>query len=298
MITLDISDSIAVQDMVSDAQIRSFVNDGYLVASDLITSDEVEEIRNEVVSIARGNYPCEGLESLPENATDAELTQHILCIHQPHRVSPVILKYVRHPKVAGALSQLVGAHLAHWDGSVKCIQSMLFVKAPGLPGQAWHQDEIYIPSRDRTLTGAWIALDDATEENGCLRVIPSSHRNGMLYPQRQHNNHEEFDRNVESHGFDVSGEELVAVKSGDVVFFNGYLLHRSKKNRSTTYRRALVNHYLNAWSLLPWSLRDGECPANADRRAIELVAGTDPYLWKGIEKPQDGVHLRPYVRET
>src|SRR3954466_9438000 len=112
------------------------------------------------------------------------------------------------------------------------MQSMLFVKPPGLPGQAWHQDEIYIPTRDRSLAGAWIAIDDATVENGCLRVLPGSHRMGYLYPQRQHTDLEEFDFAGESHGFDDAGEVAVEVKAGSVVFFNGYLLHRSRRNRS------------------------------------------------------------------
>ena len=60
--------------------------------------------------------------------------------------------------------------------NVKAMQSMLFIKAEGKPGQAWHQDEYYIPTRDRSLTAAWIALDDATVENGCLWVLPGSHR--------------------------------------------------------------------------------------------------------------------------
>ncbi len=135
-------------------------------------------------------------------------------------------------------------------------------------------------------------MDDATLENGCLWVLPGSHRMGYLYPQRDHNNPEEFDFAQESYGFDESAEVPVEVKTGTVVFFNGYLLHRSRKNRSNIYRRVLVNHYMNAWSLLPWSLKEGERPANADRRCIIPVAGTDPYAWKGYENPPNNVWLR------
>ena len=95
---------------------------------------------------------------------------------------------------------------------------MFFVKPPGFQGQAWHQDEIYIPTRDRSLTGAWIALDDATIENGCLWVIPGSHRTGYLYPQRRHDNPDEFDFAMESHGFDGSQEIPVEVPTGALVF--------------------------------------------------------------------------------
>ena len=81
------------------------------------------------------------------------------------------------------------------------------------------------------------------------------------------------------------------MKAGDVVFFNGYLLHRSRKNRSPIYRRALVNHYMNAWLMLPWQMREGEIPSRADYRDIVIVHGEDPYAWKGLED-RAGVSLR------
>ena len=224
--------------------------------------------------------------------SDQAVLESILCIHQPHYVSPVIEKYVRHPKICGALSQITAAHLPFWDGSVKCMQSMYFVKPPNFQGQAWHQDEIYIPTRDRSLIGAWIAVDDSTVENGCLYVIPGSHRPGYLYPQRSHENPDEFDFAPESYGFDESVETPVEVEAGALVFFNGYLLHRSYKNRGDTYRRVLVNHYCNAWSLLPWRIEEGESPARADRRTIVPVAGIDPYAWKGYQTPAKSVGLR------
>lgn len=284
---------IEVPKILDEQQVRRFVEEGYLIVEDLVSAEEVEELRKDIVAIARGAYPCEGIEPAPAEWSDREVLEGILCIHQPHYVSPIMLKYVKHSKICGVLSQITAAHLPWWDGSVKCMQSMLFVKPPSFQGQAWHQDEIYIPTRDRSLIGAWIALDDATVENGCLWVIPRSHQTGYLYPQRAHNNPDEFDFAPESYGFDESQQVPVEVKTGSVVFFNGYLLHRSLKNRSNIYRRVLVNHYCNAWSLLPWSLREGESVASADRRCIVPVAGVDPYAWKGYENPPDRVWLRP-----
>ncbi|MBI5834933.1 MAG: phytanoyl-CoA dioxygenase family protein, partial [Armatimonadetes bacterium] len=256
---------------LSPEQVRSFVDDGYLIVEGLVSAAEVDELRADTVRLARGEYPCDSLQPMPAELTDQQVTERILCIHQPHYVSPVIERYVRHEAVCGVLGQVTAAHLPHWDGSVKCMQSMLFVKPPGFQGQAWHQDEIYIPTRDRSLIGAWMALDDATVENGCLWVIPGSHRTGYLHPQRPHNRPDEFDVSAESYGFDESAEVPVEVPAGSVVFFNGYLLHRSLRNRSQIYRRVLVNHYCNAWSLLPWQLREGETVANADRRCIVPV---------------------------
>jgi len=283
---------IETPDIASDEDVASFVENGFHVAHDLMTPDEIDELRADALRLARGEYPCETLKPLPADTSDEDALRQILCIHQPHYVSPVIERYVAHERIAGGLSQLTGAHLAHWDGSVKCMQSMLFVKPPGFQGQAWHQDEVYIPTRDRSLIGAWIAMDDATVENGCLWVVPGSHRHGYMYPQREHENPDEFDFAPESHGFDESEEIPVEVKAGAVVFFNGYLLHRSRKNRSNIYRRALVNHYCNAWSLLPWDVREGERTANADRRCVVPVSGVDPYAWKGYDPPAGNVWLR------
>lgn len=283
---------IEVPQPLAAGQVRQFVDEGYLIVEGLIGPEEIAELLADTVKLARGGYPCEALQPVEESLTDAEVLADILCVHQPHFISPVMLKYVKHPRLAGVLSQLTGAHLAHWDGSVKCMQSMLFVKPPGFQGQAWHQDEIYIPTRDRSLIGAWIALDEATVDNGCLWILPGSHRSGYLYPQRPHDQPDEFDSAAESYGFDDAGEIPVEVPAGAVVFFNGYLLHRSRKNRSTGYRRVLVNHYMNAWSLLPWHLTDGDRPATADVRRVVPVAGVDPYHWKGYQKPPREVYLR------
>src|SRR5690606_21820527 len=118
---------------------------------DFVTNDEVQEMREDIVRIARGEYPNDQIKRAPDSMSDDEVLRQVLCIHHPHRVSPVIAKYIRHARICGALSQVAAAHLPWWDGSVKCMQSMFFVKPPGFQGQAWHQDEIYIPTRDRSL---------------------------------------------------------------------------------------------------------------------------------------------------
>ena len=283
---------IEVPKPLSPGEVCSFVEQGFIAVPNLVTPEEVDEMRADTIRLARGEYPCKAIPPVPPGRTDAEVLSTVLCIHQPHFVSPVMEKYVRHPAVCGVLSQVTAAHLPWWDGSVKCMQSMLFVKPPEFQGQAWHQDEIYIPTRDRSLIGAWIALDDATVENGCLWVIPGSNKTGYLYPQHAHGDPDEFDTGDQSYGFDTTTEAPVEVEAGTVVFFNGYLLHRSARNRSSIYRRVLVNHYCNAWSLLPWSIAEGESVASADRRCVLPVSGSDPYAWKGYVPAPDSVWLR------
>ncbi len=271
---------------LSPAQVASYHENGFLVVEGLVGPAEVEAMRADAVRLCRGEYPCEHLPPVPPGTSDEAALAQYLCIHHPHRISPFMREAVAHRGVAEALSQVVAPN-------VKCMQSMLFLKPPKFPGQAWHQDEVYIPTRDRSLTGGWIALDDATVENGCLYVIPGSHRDGYLYPQHDHKNPAEFDLTPESYGFDEGAEIPVECGAGDVVFFNGYLLHRSRKNRSSRLRRVLVNHYMNAYSLLPWRVGEGERPATADYRDIVMVAGADPYAWKGTVT-MGGAHVRRF----
>jgi phytanoyl-CoA hydroxylase len=266
---------------IKAADVGFYHENGYLVVPGLVSADEVEVLRDDATKVCRGiEYPHQRLPPAAAIESDEEVMARYLCIHQPHKISPVLLESgVKHAGMAAALARLIGP-------DVKCMQSILFIKPPGFQGQGWHQDEVYIPTRDRSLIGGWIALDDATQENGCLWVLPGSNK-GILHEQRSHDNPDEFDGTGESYGFDPSGEIPVEVKAGDVVFFNGYLLHRSFKNRSTAYRRVLVNHYMNAWSLLPWRVAQGEAAAKADFRDIIMVAGSDPYDWKGTENLTD-----------
>lgn len=276
-----------------------FVEHGFLVVPDLVSDDDRAAVIADTARFARGEYPVVNPPTLPAGADDDEATHHLLAVHFPHWVSPVAMEMVQHEGVTSVVSRIAGAHLPHWDGSIKCCQSMLFVKGPEMPGQAWHQDERYIPTRDRSLVGAWIAIDDATVDNGCLWVVPGSHRDGYLYPTRAHGRPDEYDSSDQAYGFDDAAGVPVEVAAGSVVFFNGYLLHRSSKNRTTGFRRALVNHYLNGWSLLPWTMAaqvPGLSVATLDNRAVVPI-GHDPYAWKGLSTPPSYCFLRPLPGE-
>jgi phytanoyl-CoA hydroxylase len=179
----------------------------------------------------------------------------------------VMRRYCAHPGIAAALAELIGPN-------VKCMQSMLFIKPPQFPGQAYHQDERYIPTKDRSLTGAWIALDDATIENGCMWAVPGSHK-GKLLPWAPHDN-PEYDFADEAQGVPREREVPLEANAGDVLFFNGFLLHSSRKNRSDRFRRVLVNHYMSAESKLAWQGRK-------DYRDVFIVHGRDPQAWRGYE---------------
>ncbi|TVR48157.1 MAG: phytanoyl-CoA dioxygenase family protein [Puniceicoccaceae bacterium] len=261
---------------------------GFLVVESAFTAEEVEALNRETTRICRGEAgEVRGLEPGADGLSDEEVLRRYVCIHFPHKLSPLMLETIGHPAIRDTLVRVIGP-------DVKCMQSMLFIKASGKPGQHWHQDEFYIPTRDRSLAGAWIALDDATVANGCLWVIPGSHRPGIIWPQEMHEDRR-FDCSGRSYGHPYAETDAipVEVKAGSVVFFNGYLLHGSMPNRSRGgYRRSLVNHYMNARSMLPW-MSEGKWLAKADYRDIVMVAGDDPYGYKGMEDL-----ARPHVRPS
>ncbi len=169
---------------------------------------------------------------------------------------------------------------------------MLFVKAPEKPGQSWHQDEYFIPTRDMSLTGAWIAIDDANIENGCLWVVPGSHKPAMPFNRVPYRG-DEYGENDTIHSKYIDDSKLIPVtaKKGAAIFFNGYLLHSSRRNKTKgKFRTALVNHYMSAESYLPWD-QDGKYQLTEDMRDIVMVAGEDPYRYKGTVNI-----LMPYLR--
>jgi hypothetical protein len=252
----------------------------------VLTPAEVQAIRREAVALFRGERgPVEGIQPVVADAPEVDVLRSYNAIHFPHKLSPLILGTMGHPGLVDVLTRIVSPN-------VKCMQSMLFVKGPGKPGQSWHQDEYYIPTRDRSLTGVWIALEDATVENGCLWVVPGSQREGYLRRRVKYAGEEYADVDTcELAPYTERDQQPVEVTSGSVVFFNGYLLHSSRRNRSRdSFRLALVFHTMSAESMLPWD-NDGRFPPTEDLRDVVLVAGTDPYAHKGIASV-----TRPFLR--
>ncbi|WP_114855411.1 phytanoyl-CoA dioxygenase family protein [Brachybacterium sp. YJGR34] len=270
--------------------VDDYERDGFVILEDAIDADLVASLRRDAARICRGELGEVDAAPVDVSATadTEELMRQFLCIHYPHKISEVALEALKAPRILDVLTRVIGPN-------VKAMQSMLFIKSEGKPGQAWHQDEYFIPTRDRSLTAAWIALDDATIENGCLWVLPGSHRRGVLYPDREQND-PAFDCTIEAYDFPWDDADAVPVEipAGSAIIFNGYLLHRSLQNSGEHgYRRALANHYMSAESLLPWqAMPEGVHVGKHDFRDIVMVAGEDPYGYKGtsdIARP----HSRP-----
>lgn len=121
-------------------------------------------------------------------------------------------------------------------------QDMALFKPPNIGREKpWHQDHAYFNLPEGTpVVGFWIALDDATLENGCMHFILGAHQNGPV----AHFNR----RDWQICDTEVIGRRCIAgpVKSGGCLVFNGLVPHGTPQNMSPTRRRALQFHYCPA----------------------------------------------------
>jgi len=248
----------------------TYQRDGYLVLRGFVPMAEVEELRTFAMDLLYGRIDVPGVpppDFLREEVVSKEkLYSRFSRIHMLHRVNEIAERYLLHPKVLDVLEALIGP-------DVLALQTMLFLNPPGKGGQGWHQDAYYIPTYPDTLIGAWIALDRADLETGCLRFVPGSN-NEPIYPSEE----ESFGwvhadgvfrdltpvRNVSKLDDSINtltpivrkyAEPVPAIaEPGDVVFFQGHILHRSTPNEAEErMRRSFVSHYCNARSWVPWN---------------------------------------------
>jgi ectoine hydroxylase-related dioxygenase (phytanoyl-CoA dioxygenase family) len=262
---------------ITDHELAFYREHGYLIIENIFDRAMVDACLAEGTRICRGAYGAlDGLlPSTPEQSDDDVLSAYVTCAIA-HKISPLFGATIADPRIAPIVERLIGPN-------VKGIHSQFFIKHAGMPGNAWHQDEAFVPTRDRSLCTAWIALDEATVANGCLRFIPGSHTAGVIYPRRRHNN-PALDREEESYGFPaVENEVAIPLAPGSAVFFNGYLVHGSYQNvRPSGFRRALLYTYASAETPMAWSPRNDPVSTYEDYRDYTLVCGEDPYAWKGI----------------
>ncbi len=249
---------------VSVKEYLTFREQGFLVVPGLIPLDDIEEMNAHVDGLLGGTEQIPTVPAPPATLSQEERLNYYQRAHMLHRVLPLHERFLLHPRTLDVLEALIGP-------DVLALQSMLFFKQPGQVGQGFHQDSYYIPTLPGTLCGAWVALDPATEENGCLWMSVGS-QNEPIYPDNDSSGNQNGDRvlgdiepisnasnpdvtqNTLSRVAGKYTEVKVEAQRGDVVFFGGHVIHRSHTNRSKTQsRRSFVGHYCNARSLVPWN---------------------------------------------
>jgi phytanoyl-CoA hydroxylase len=249
---------------ISVEQYKSFRERGYLVVKGLVPEADVQEMNDFMDAMLAGEQLNDDKVDLKGFGIKPAERRDLVRVHMLHRLLPIHERFLLHPRIVDVLAALIGP-------DVLALQSMLFFKQPGQPGQGYHQDSYYIPTFPDTLCGAWLALTPSTEANGCVWYAEGS-QNEPVYPDPRGMG-AALTANIGDLGTidnaSVSDEAVngltrvvkkypgqivpVEAEPGDVVYFGGHIVHWSFSNQSDTPRRAFVGHYCNARSFVPWN---------------------------------------------
>lgn len=211
---------------------KRFEEDGFVVVRELFSRDEIETIREHFEALhGRGSIPgC--FTSDPDS--DDPLQVYPRMMH-PHRVSDLAMRTMTDDRVFAVLRALFGEE-------AMAAQSMYYFKPPGARGQALHQDNFYLKVEPGTCIAAWTAVDRADEENGGLVVVPGSQGMEVVCPEQADPN-ESFTTHLVRPPEGLE-ERPVVLEPGDVLFFNGSVIHGSYPNSTTDrFRRSFICHY-------------------------------------------------------
>ncbi len=217
-------------------QLRGFQEHGYLVIPGLISAPEINHLIETVMAIHAGGPVPPYFNPVPLEASGGDVLKAYPRIMHPHRFNEVARRYLLDPRLGTVLEELFGEEPL-------AAQSMVYFKPPGARGQALHQDNFYLRVEPGTCIAAWIPLDPADPGNGGLNVAPGSHRMDIVCPEEADPTLS-FTRDYVPLPPDLEAVPL-ALDPGDVLFFNGSLVHGSAPNRSRDrFRRAFICHYI------------------------------------------------------
>ncbi|CAM3484615.1 phytanoyl-CoA dioxygenase family protein [Paenibacillus lupini] len=219
--------------MINQADVEFYKTNGYLLVRGVFSQNEVEQMRTAIDGILNraaqskfdSNATWQG-DYLPPD----QLKKLVLKgFHDVHYQDASFTRAAIHPNMASVLSQLIGPN-------VQLHHSKMLVKPPE-NGAAFplHQDAPYFPHANHSMLAASVHLDDSDMENGCLCVIPGTHKNDIMpHVGRYYLDHKEYP---------LSMATPCPAKAGDVLFFNYLTVHGSDVNRSTRNRRNVLYQY-------------------------------------------------------
>ncbi|MDY3563777.1 phytanoyl-CoA dioxygenase family protein [Gemmata sp. JC673] len=214
---------------LSDDQVRSFYENGFLGPFTLCPPEEMAALREEVLRDMERPSRVYGFRTGRDRHLDCESVYRLAC----------------RCALTERLAQLMGPNLLMW-------RSQVFIKPPGAPAVAWHQASTYLlehvyrpalyPPDLNVLfqLGVWVAFDDVDLANGCLQFVPGSHR--RINTIRLVSNRGGF--GAASFEFDcpIDPEKVVSMemKAGQFVIFTEQTAHGSPPNRSSRLRRGMA----------------------------------------------------------
>jgi ectoine hydroxylase-related dioxygenase (phytanoyl-CoA dioxygenase family) len=207
-------------ELVSREHAEAFRKDGFLLVRNLYAPKEIAEIKAHVLDILSGK-------DLPESG---------VIVWKPEKLSERLLHMMGDDHITPVLQKVVGPSVEFL--SVKAVykdRTKTFLSP-------WHQDWYYWKGAPKL--SVWIALDNATKENGCLRLIPGSHT--RVFQERHVESETGFTKRIDEK--DIEGLEVVDApcSPGDAILFHDLALHSSYPNTAGTDRWSLISTYRNA----------------------------------------------------
>ncbi len=222
---------------------KHWSRDGYLVLRGLLSSEEVAEIKANFDDFAATPEVVPDHWHPADDATAAgdPLKRYPRVMH-PHAFMPMAMRYMLDDRIRLVLTELLN------DEPI-ATQSMFYFKPTGAKGQALHQDNYYLRVHPHTCIAAWCAIDPSLPENGGMTVVPGTHELDIACPQLGDALPEHVRRDSFTTDYVPPPEGKQAVpclmEPGDVLFFNGSVIHGSTPNtHPTLWRRSLIFHYM------------------------------------------------------
>jgi phytanoyl-CoA hydroxylase len=174
--------------------------------------------------------------------------------HALHDRVPEFRAFCRLPSIVGVLREIGYDPAMLW-------QTMYIFKQPRIGGEVrWHQDASYLRTRPSSVVGFWVAVEDATRENGCLWVQPGGHRSALreVYEVDHHSGRGMMKQLDGAPWPDTRQARAVEAPSGSLVIFHDHMPHYSSTNRSGKSRHAFTMHFArpdSAWPASNWLQR-------------------------------------------
>ena len=184
------------------------------------------------------------------------------------------LEYVKTPAILDFVESVLGPDIICWGAHVFCKPAGTGLAVP------WHQDGQYWPIRPLASCTVWIALDDSTIENGCLRIVRGSHRMRTIYHHRLDERPDHaLDQRIDESEFDTTSIVDVQLRAGEMSMHDVYAIHGSHLNTSSKRRAGFAIRYMPATSLYDRTIKltgaSRGLRQDMSRRPIYLVRGRD-----------------------
>jgi ectoine hydroxylase-related dioxygenase (phytanoyl-CoA dioxygenase family) len=199
-----------------------YERDGYVVIRNVVDSDLVREGREHV----------EWLRAKNPNLR-AEQLGHTLMTNDPFWV-----RLISDDRLLDVAAQFIGDNIALFASH--------YIAKPPFDGQPvlWHQDGSFWPLEPMEVTTLWLAVDDSTPENGCMRVIPGSHRMDLQEMMARTDVANVLSAAIDPALVDDSQAVDIVLAAGDVSIHHPNLVHGSNANHSSRWRRGLTIRYI------------------------------------------------------